>query len=69
MPKQQHLDEINARIERQQIALTEIMYFNRLRNDKDAYLLAMAQWGLTGKWGVDNEFTKQPQRNEFGLEE
>lgn len=63
-----NIDELNAKIERQQIALREVMRFNPLRNDRDAYLLAIAQWGLTGKWGAEDEFTEQPQRSEFGLE-
>ena len=63
------IQELIAEVERLQAAIKEVMAFNRLRNDRDAYLLATAEWELTGRWGIDGEFTDRPQRGEFGIEE
>jgi hypothetical protein len=57
-----------AEVRRLQEALGEIIKFNPLRNDRDAYLLAVAEWGLKEKWGVDLEFTERPQLTDFGLD-
>jgi len=64
----QDVPALVAEVERLQYALQEQIEYNRLRNDKDAYLLAVAQWGITGKWGVDDEFMERPQPKDFGLE-
>lgn len=66
--EQSEIKKLLTEIERTQIALKEMIEFNLLRNDRDAYLLAMAQWGLKGRWGVDEEFTERPTRAEFGLD-
>lgn len=55
-------------VRRLQDALEETIKFNPLRNDRDAYLLAVSEWGLKGKWGVDEEFTERPNVSKFGLE-
>lgn len=60
--------DLIAEIERLQAALREQIEYNRLRNDRDAYLLTVAEWGLDGKWGVDKEFSERPRPGEFGLE-
>lgn len=57
-----------AEIYRLRSVLRELIEFNRLRNDRDAYLLALAEWGIKGKWGADEEFSERPQRADFGLE-
>lgn len=57
-----------AEYERLQSVLEELMEFNPLRNDRDAYLLALSEWGIKGKWGVDEEFSERPGRADFGLE-
>lgn len=57
-----------AEYERLQGVLKEMMEFNPLRNDRDAYLLALSEWGIKEKWGVDEEFSERPGRADFGLE-
>lgn len=57
-----------AEYERLQSVLKELLYWNPLRNDKDAYLLALTEWGIKGKWGVDEEFSERPDKAVFGLE-
>ena len=57
-----------AEHERLQNVLKELIKFNPLRNDRDAYLLALSEWGIKGKWGADEEFSERPQRIDFGLE-
>lgn len=57
-----------AEYERLQSVMKELIAFNPLRNDRDAYLLALSKWGIKGKWGVDEEFSERPQRADFGLE-
>lgn len=57
-----------AEYERLQSILKELIEFNPLRNDRDAYLLALSEWGIKGKWGAEEEFSERPQRADFGLE-
>ena len=59
------MDRLQNRL---QNALGEIIKFNPLRNDRDAYLLAIAEWGIKGKWGIEEEFTDRPRAIDFGLE-
>lgn len=55
-------------VQRLQGVLSEMTNFNPLMNDRDAYLLAMCEWGIKGKWGVDLEFTERPVTKDFGLD-
>jgi hypothetical protein len=57
-----------SEVERMQTCLRELIQLNRIRNDLDAYLLAVAEFGIYGRWGVDQEFTTSPQRKDFGVE-
>lgn len=41
-------------------ALEELKKYNRLHNDLDAYLLAVAEWGLMQK-------SKKPKPEDYGL--
>lgn len=57
-----------AEYERLQSVLKELLDWNPLRNDRDAYLLALTEWGIKGKWGAEEEFSERPERGDFGLE-
>jgi hypothetical protein len=57
-----------SEIDRMKTSLRELIKLNHLRNDLDAYLLAVAEFGIYGRWGVDEEFTTHPQRKDFGVE-
>ncbi len=61
--------KLATEVERMNDALEEVIKFNRLRNDLDAYLLAVSEWGIKGKWGADEEFTDRPDLTDFGVEQ
>ena len=64
----EHLRQIEEAEIRLKNVLKELIEFNPLRNDRDAYLLALSEWALDGKWGEYEEFSERPQRADFGLE-
>jgi len=57
---------VEERLERALIALEIIQGCNRLKNDRDAYLHAVGEWGMCKEWG--DGFNFKPHPEEFGID-
>jgi hypothetical protein len=55
-------DELRAAFDKATTALSKIKELNQLRNDYDAYLFALSEWGL----GMRQE---EPKPRDYGLRE
>lgn len=53
---------MNQKLARAERALETLRAYNQLRNDRDAYLLAVIRWGL-------GEEAEEPKPEDYGLKE